>query len=403
MASVEARSTLRAASETQVAEAVAWALSARAPLELVSHGSKRSLGRPVEAAGVLDLSGLAGVTLYEPDELVLSCGPGTPLVELEDLLAGRRQRFAFEPPDLGPLLGHAPGQASIGGVVAGNLSGPRRIQAGAARDHLLGLRGVNGRGETFKTGGRVMKNVTGYDLCKLLTGSHGTLAAFTMLTLKVLPSAEREATLVLHGLAPDDGLALLRRALGGPYDVSGAAHLPAGLAGTIGLDQPESATLLRIDGFAPSVDDRLSSLRDLAREGEQTVLDDEASAALWRGIRDVQPFVGQEGIVWRLSVTPTEAAVAAERIAGRHGGQVFFDWGGGLIWLLLDEVADDTVRGAASAAGGHATLIRAPEPVRSTVPVFQPQPPALAALTRRVKQGFDPQSVLNRGRMWAGV
>jgi len=394
---------MRPETESQLVDAVTWALSSETALEIVCRGSKRQLGRPVAATSRLDMSALAGVSLYEPDELVLSCGPATPLNELEALLAERRQRFAFEPPDLGPLLGVAADRASIGGVVAGNLSGPRRLQAGAARDHLLGLRGVNGRGEAFKTGGRVMKNVTGYDLSKLMAGSHGTLAVFTMLTLKVLPAAEKEVSLVLRGLDQGQGLAFLRRALGGPYEISGAAHLPVDLAPTIGLPAGESATLLRIDGFAPSVDDRLASLEALAGETERVVLDGEASAATWRGIRDIRPFVGRPGIVWRLSVTPTSAAGVADRITSRHGGEVFFDWGGGLVWLLLEEVAVDTVHQAVAEAGGHATLIRAPAETRLSVPVFQPQQTAVAALTRRIKEGFDPKGILNPGRMWAGI
>lgn len=346
----------------------------------------------------LDLSRFTGITLYEPEELVLSCGPATLLGDLETALGEKRQRFAFEPPDLGPLLGGEAGHSTIGGVIATNLSGPRRIQAGAPRDHLLGLRGVNGRGEAFKTGSRVMKNVTGYDLSKLMAGSYGTLAAMTMVTVKALPAAESEATVLLRGLDRPTALASLREALGGPFDVSAACFLPEDLAAGFGLEG--SAAALRIDGFAPSVADRVSTLSARHEGRDVDVLDMDESVALWAGIRDVRPFVGTQEIVWRLSVAPTDADAIVTRITDSVGGRAIFDWGGGLVWLALETVAEPVVRQAVDAFGGHATLVRAPEEVRADVPVFHPQQSALAALARRVKQGFDPENILNPGRLW---
>jgi len=175
-----------------VEAAVAWALAEVKTLEIVGHGSKRGIGRAAQWDLSLDLSDLSGVTLYEPEELVLSARAGTPLAEIETLLAAHNQELAFEPMDYGPVFGAPAGCGTIGGTIAANLSGPRRIKAGAARDHFLGVSAVSGRAETFKSGGRVVKNVTGYDLCKVLAGSHGTLAVMTDVTVKVLPRAETE-------------------------------------------------------------------------------------------------------------------------------------------------------------------------------------------------------------------
>ena len=244
--------TLKPRDAKEVEDAVRWALGNDKALELVGQGSKRAIGRPSQTDLTLDLSGLSGVTLYEPEELVLSAKAGTPLAEIETLLDENNQQLAFEPMDYGPLLGGAAGQGTIGGAIAANLSGPRRIKAGAARDHFLGVTAVTGRAETIKSGGRVVKNVTGYDLCKLFAGSWGTLAAMTDITVKVLPKAETEATVLVEGLDDARACAAMAAAMGSACDVSGAAHLPDHVASYFdGLPKPEAATALRLEGFAP--------------------------------------------------------------------------------------------------------------------------------------------------------
>jgi FAD/FMN-containing dehydrogenase len=219
-------SSLRPDSAQAVQDVVAWAAAKGVPLEILGHGSRRGVGRPVQPEHTLDLSGLSGVTLYEPEELVLSAKAGTPLAEIELLLANHNQALAFEPMDCGPLYGLAPGRGTIGGVLASNACGPRRIKAGAARDHVLGIHAVSGRGETFKSGGRVVKNVTGYDLSKGPGRVLGTLAVVTDVTFKVLPRPEHEATLVISGLHDAAAVAALCEAMGTPWEVSGAAHVP---------------------------------------------------------------------------------------------------------------------------------------------------------------------------------
>lgn len=395
----------------QVLEAVRWAVAEEQPLELVGTGTKRGLGRPVQAAHTLDLSGLSGVVAYEPEELLLIVLPGTPMAEVTALLAGRGQEFAFEAPDHGPLLGVQAGGGTVGGVVSAGLAGPRRFKAGSARDHVLGLHAVSGRGEAFKAGGKVVKNVTGYDLPKLLTGAYGTLGVLTELTIKVLPGPETARTLVLAGVAAADGVALMAAALGSSAEVSGAAWVPETLAFP-GLPERTPCALLRLEGPEVSVAARMTHLRAMLEgRAAQAELAGEESAALWRAVRDVTPFAeDQERIVWKLSVPPAEGARVLDRLLSAcPGARAFLDQGGGWVWLSLpagDPMAG-AVRGAIAApqgfaGGGHATLIRAPEPVRASVPVFQPQPAGLAALSARIKAQFDPKGVLNPGRMTVG-
>lgn len=376
---------LRPASEGELADIVA---AAEAPFEVIGTATRRGLGRPVQAAATLDLSGFAGVIAYEPEELILEAGAGARLSEIEALLTERRQQLAFEPPDWSALL-EAPHSGTLGGLVACNLSGPRRIKAGAARDHILGLRGVTGGGSAFKAGARVVKNVTGYDLPKLLTGSYGTLAAMTSVILKVLPAPETEETVVLTGLDAAQAVQVMSLAMQSSCEVSGAAFMPG------------DAVYLRLEGIAPSVAYRRDQLaKTLNRRIE--VMAERSSAARWRAIRDGAAFVDRpRHPLWRLSVTPSQAPGIVQRLGEQRDIRYVFDWAGGLIWLEVppaDDAAADIVRGAMN--GGHATLIRAPEAVRAAVAVFEPQAAELAALSQRVKESFDPRHILNPGRMY---
>jgi glycolate oxidase FAD binding subunit len=400
---------LRPRDADDVRDFVASAVAANAPIEVVGHGSKRAIGRPVQAAATLDLSGLSGVTLYEPEELVLSARAGTPVAEIEALLAAHGQELAFEPIDYGPLFGASAGRGTIGGLLAANLAGPRRVKVGAARDHTLGIHAVSGRGEIFKSGGRVVKNVTGYDLSRGLSGSWGTLAVFTEVTLKVLPAAETETTLLLAGLDPAAAVRAMSAAMGSHADVSGAAYLPAGIAAAVVPGAKGTATLLRIEGIPPSVDVRAAALSQVVSPGAAVPrLVADASRGLWRSIRDVAPLAARaDPLVWRVSVAPTEGPVIAAA-AERLGAAWLMDWAGGLVWVSIPEPLADAgaaaVRAAVAAAGGgHATLIKAPRELRALVDPFEPQPPPLAAVTRRLKAAFDPRGVLEPGRMYAGV
>lgn len=386
----------------ELRDAVAGALAAEEPLEIVGGGSKRGLGRPLQTPHLLDLSQLSGIRDYAPSELVLTAGAATPLAEIERALAEAGQMLAFEPPDWRGLMG-GEGEPTLGGVLACNLSGPRRIKAGAARDHFLGFSGVSGRGEIFKAGGKVVKNVTGYDLCKLMAGSYGTLAALEEVTVKVLPRPETEATLMLAGIAPEIAPKVLAAALGSPHEVSGAAYFPLGYAWGVS----PGGIVLRVEGPVPSVAFRRGALQDQLVAGASHIIEQEDSAALWRAVGAVSPLAHlKDRAVWRLSVAPMRGVEVATAIGQSLDAQWFLDWGGGLVWLAVPETGDGAaasiraaIRGPDGRGTGHATLVKASPGLRRAVPVFEPQPPALAALTRRVKEAFDPAHILNPGRM----
>ena len=373
------------------AEAADMVRSAGGPFKIIGTGTKRGLGRPVQADRSLDMSGFSAIAVYEPQELIVEAGAGARLAEIEALVDAKCQQLAFEPPDLSKLLGSA-GSGTLGGMVACNLSGPRRIKAGAARDHVLGVRGITGRGDIFKAGARVVKNVTGYDLPKLMTGSHGTLVALTSVTLKVMPKPETEESIVLTGLDDAQAVEAMSLAMQSSAEVSGAAHVPG------------EATYLRLEGIAPSVASRRDALARLLARPVQ-ILAATSSRAKWREIRDCGPLAdNDERIVWRLSVTPSEAPAILAGLKAGPDLRYYMDWAGGLIWLDVLLTEDGSAGVIRSAIGsGHATLIRAPEDVRAAVEVFQPQAPALAALTQRVKASFDPDHLLNPGRMYRGV
>ncbi|GAB4265768.1 MAG: FAD-binding protein [Pararhodobacter sp.] len=367
---------MRPVSEEELAQAVR---DAAGPLA-IRGGGTRPIGRPL-AGEVLETGGLAGVRLYEPGALTLVAGAGTPLDEVEALLAAEGQRLPFEPMDHRGLLGTT-GVPTLGGMVAANASGPRRVQAGACRDSLIGVRFVDGTGAIVKNGGRVMKNVTGYDLVKLMAGSWGTLGVLTELSFKVLPAPDAAATLVYPGLEPAAAVALMSKALGSPYEVTGAAYLPDGRC------------CLRIEGFAASVAYRAGALAGhLDRFGAPQRLEREETVALWAGIRDVAVFHGRAGDVWRISVKPSDAP----GLVAAAGGEAMLDWGGGLIWVLLPDGTD--LRAALGSFKGHATLVRANPSTRAALPVFHPEPAPVAALSRALRARFDPRGLLNPGLM----
>ena len=407
--------TPRVRDAKDVEQVVRAAIASEQPLEIIGHGGKRAIGHPMATNAVLDLSGLNAVISYEPNELIITVQAGAPLADVQSLIDAKNQQFAFEPMDTSVLLG-TPAIGTIGGMIGAGLAGPRRIKAGGARDHLLGAHAVSGFGDSFKTGGRVVKNVTGYDLCKLLAGSWGTLAVMTEVTLKVMPRPESERTLVLAGLDDLTANRAMTAALGSPYDVSGAAHLPnsafrpaTGALAGLG-SQGQAITLLRLEGIAASVADRASSLgKSLAPFGPVEMLQDTASAAIWSAIRDVEPFAAGAALgawpVWRIVCPPASGGEFGQALARDTGGDVIYDWGGGLIWAALPPKADAQaalVRQRVDAIGGHATLIRASEPVRRQVDVFHPQPAGVADLSERVRHSFDPKAILNRGRLVRG-
>jgi glycolate oxidase FAD binding subunit len=402
---------MRPVDEREFSRVLAEASATRTPLALTGGGSKQAVGRPVNTAASVSTKGLRGVTLYEPSEMVMSARAGTSLEQIEDSLAARRQMLGFEPIELASLAGGDPRQATIAGVFATNLSGARRIRMGAARDHLIGVRAINGRGEAFKSGGRVMKNVTGYDLCRGLAGSWGTLAVISEVTFKVVPMPEDTATLVLLGLPDEIAIEVLCAAMATPYEVSGAVHLQPSLVPRLwheGLRrQGQAVTALRLENFAKSVAYRKDRLADhLKAYGEIHDLDQPNSLALWSELRQLSVLQGGDAPVWRISTAPGAGPKVVAAVSAYMECRAFYDWSGGLVWA---EVLPTTDAGAAdirrviAAHGGHATLIRADAQVRAAVEVFQPLEAGLEKLSRKLKAAFDPAGILNPGRMYANI
>jgi glycolate oxidase FAD binding subunit len=322
------------------ADVAAIVAAADTPLEVVAGGSKRAIGRPVQATP-LELTALAGIVDYEPAELVLTARAATPLATVEAVLAAQSQRLAFEPPDFGALLGVTEGQ-TLAGVIAANLAGSRRVSGGAARDHFLGFHGVDGRGDRFKAGGRVVKNVTGYDLPKLLAGSWGTLAVLTEVTIRVAPAPELDRTLVVASRDAAASVALQIAAMGSPHDVSAAGY------------DPRRGTLLRLEGFAASVTARTEALCAGLRCDVEAVEEGADSRARWRAHAS-GATLEHCPVVWRISVPPADAPRVLERL--EPDGYVL-DWSGGLVLAGYEHVDATRVRGALTA--GHATLLKAP-------------------------------------------
>ncbi len=400
-------SALEPPDEAALAGVVRASYAAGEPLLVQGNGTKLGMLRPVQAAHTLSTRGLTGFSLYAPKELVMSAAAGTTIVDVETKLAEHGQQLIAEPPDLSALLnGGGAGGQTLGGIVATNLSGPRRVAWGAVRDHVLGLRAVDGRGEIMRSGGRVLKNVTGLDMCKLLTGSHGTLGVMTEITLKVLPAAERTGTVALAGLDAGQAVAALSAALGSPWSVSGAAYLPAEAAARLPGGGTDSLTLARIEDFAASVTYRTEHLRIALQEfGVGAVWDQAQSLAAWAAIRHAAVLPAEAGdAIWRISVRPSRGAAILDA-AVQHGARGYLDWGGGLVMLAgpATEIMHAAVTGAVLKAGGIWTLLRAPEPMRASVAVLPAEAPALAAIAKRVKAVMDPKGILNPGRMTVGI
>ena len=399
---------LKPATEWELQRTLLDASAAGSPIEIVGNGSKRLVGRPMQTAGLITTASLMGIRLYEPTELVMSARAGTPLARVEADLASRGQMLAFEPIDLAPVVGGERGTASIGSVFATNLSGARRISLGAARDHLLGIKAISGGGQSFHSGGRVMKNVTGYDLSRALCGSWGTLAVMTEVTFKVLPMPEETATLLLFNT--DDVIAIeaLAQAVGSPYEVSGAVHIQQPLAMRLwhqGLaGERQAITAIRLENFSSSVAYRVERLKsELKAFGEIHVLDHHTSISFWDELRQLSFLQNSDAPLWRISTAPQAGPKVVANITRYMDCKAFYDWAGGLIWAEVLPTADAgaaDIRRVVASVGGHATLIRAAPAVRAAVEVFQPLEPSLTEISRNLKSVFDPAGILNPGRMY---
>ncbi|MGE0765919.1 MAG: FAD-binding protein [Hyphomicrobiaceae bacterium] len=405
------QSLLRPATEWELQRLLAEASKSDTPVEVAGAGSKREVGRPTNSAALLTTNSLTGIRLYEPTELVMSARGGTPLARIEADLASQGQILAFEPVDLAPVVGYEPGHATIGSVFATNISGARRVMSGAARDHLLGVSAVTGQGTPFRSGGRVMKNVTGLDLARTIAGSWGTLAVISEVTFKVMPRPEETATLLMFGL--EDGIAIeaLTTATASPFEVSGAVHLQEALAARLWhaeiKGERRAVTAIRLENFAASIAYRVERLRqELKPFGDLFVLGHEGSIAFWDELRQLSVLQGTTAPLWRISTAPKAGPKVVRAISTFMTCHAWYDWAGGLVWaevLPTSDAGAADIRRVIATHGGHATLIRAEPAVRASIDVFQPLEPGLKKMSARLKSVFDPAHILNRGRMHADL
>ena len=378
--------------------AIAQAVGDETPLSIVAGGTKTQFGNPTSTDHQLDISNMTGIIDYEPEELIITAHAATPLSEIEKLLDDNGQMLSFEPPHISHLYGTET-DGTIGGVIATNLSGPRRLSAGAARDFLLGFEAVSGRGSIFRSGSKVVKNVTGYDLSKLICGSFGTLAIMDELTLKVLPAPETSISLVIGCASVEKAAAAARAAMQTAYEPSATAILPQS---THPLSRQAAIAVIRLEGVRVSVEDRAAHLQNsLSEFGHPDRVDEQASQQLWADIRDGQLLAPTASQIWRISTAPTAGPILFDQLQEQLDCHGYMDWAGGLLWLSCeDEQAHSLIRETlAKAGGGHATLMRADEALRSEISVFEPQAKALAALNERIQQAFDPKRILNPGRL----
>jgi glycolate oxidase FAD binding subunit len=377
--------------ERDVCEAVAVAAASGEKLEIVGGGTKHGIGAPDRHTRKLSMAGLSRVIAYDPAELVLTVEPGVRLGEIEALLAKNNQMLAFEPYDFAETTGGAAGGSTVGGVIGAGLAGSRHISAGGVRDHVLGFSAVNGRGEAFKSGGRVVKNVTGYDLSKLMAGSWGQLAALTQITLRVLPRPAVVKTLALHDLTRAVAIEAMGRAMRAPADVAAASHDPDPGGGDA------SITAIRVEGFGPSVDARIAVLSGLLRDlGQAEVMDASEADEHWRQVHTASCLVHAWGpVLWRIVVPQAQGAAIMTGIEAL-GGRSVLDWAGGLVWARTPLGASaPAVRALAEKAGGHAMLADGPEAYRTATSALHPEPSGVAALSRRVREAFDPLGVFD--------
>jgi glycolate oxidase FAD binding subunit len=398
--------------EAELAEFVRGANAGKHPIEVCGFRSKREAGRPLNPTAVVSTARLSGITFYEPAELVVSAKAGTPVHEVEAALARRHQELAFEPADYSRIFGSDALAASLGSIVAMNISGPRRILRGAARDHLLGIRAVNGEGVAIKSGGRVLKNVTGVDLVRGLSGSWGTLSIFTELTFKVLPKAPESRTIIFLGLADEAAVGVMSAAMGTPYEVSGTVHLHGPMVERLSDREIAPAktalTALRLEGLPQSLDYRAEKLRrELAPFGDTYEMDHQRSRIFWSDIRSLACLSGNfERPLWRVTVAPSKAALIVRALSASIEVNAAYEWSGGLLWLELPPSLDASVtevRRVLAEFQADSMLMRAPRQVRASIEVFHPLPLTKMNIVRALKIAFDPAGVLNRGRMYAEV
>jgi len=403
--------------EKELAEIIKKFYKSNYPIEVLGSGSKRQIGKQLQCTKTISLSKLDGIIEYLPEELYIKIKAGTNIEKIESELKKNKQELAFEPIDFGYLFLGKSNYGTAGGQVACNISGPRRFKSGSIRDHILGFRAVNGRGEIIKSGGTVVKNVTGYDLSKLICGSYGTLVALTEITFKVLPLAEESKTLVIHDLTIDSSPHYLEKAISSSNEVSGASFLPIdpickncemNIENTFKLNDLEykgSLTAIRVEGSKQSINERVENLKKELNilNFKVSILETFQSEILWRKIKNLEFFSKTKNNIFRISIPPSECAKLIYELPNMF--KYFLDWGGALIWMeacKLSEKKFESIRTKVVKHNGYISMIKNSNQLPFVEDVFTINS-ARFNISQNIKKSFDPKGILNPGKMYTGI
>ena len=404
--------------EKKVSEFVRQFYKSNIPIELVGSGSKRKIGKPLQCAKILNLSKLNGIIEYLPEELYIKVKACTPIDQIEEELKKNKQQLAFEPIDFGYLFLGKSDYGTAAGQVACNISGPRRFKVGSVRDHVLGFRGVNGKGEIIKSGGKVVKNVTGYDLSKLVCGSYGTLVALTEITFKVLPSPKESTTLVIHNLKLETAVDLLGQAISSSNDISGATFFPIepkctncvmNIEKTFKLNDLKyggSFTAIRIEGTKNSIDERKKNLKSELKiiDHDVSILATYQSEIFWNKVKDLEVFSATTNNIIRIVIPPSQCIQLAYQLSSiKH--KYYLDWGGALIWMEACELTEemfDSIKKKVVKHGGYISMIKTSDHLPFVEEVFTINMNRFN-ISQNIKKSFDPKRILNPGKMYTGI
>ena len=403
--------------EREVSNSIKKFYKSNIPIELIGTGSKRKIGRPLQCAKILNLSKLNEIIEYQPEELYIKVKASTSIKQIEKELKKNKQQLAFEPIDFGYLLNGKSDYGTAAGQVSCNISGSRRFKVGSVRDHILGFRGVNGRGEIIKSGGVVVKNVTGYDLCKLICGSYGTLVALTEITFKVLPSPEESKTLVIHKQKLESAVDFLDQSISSSNDISGAIFLPKepevpgcvmNIEKTFKLNDLKhggSITAIRIEGSRNSINQRFKNLiKELKIINlDLSTLEVYQSEIFWNKVKSLEFFSNSKNSILRIVIPPSECVKLIYQLSNKY--KYYLDWGGALMWMEAFELSEEmfeSIRKKVVKLGGYVTMIKNSDYLPYVDDVFTINRDRFN-ISQNIKKSFDPKGILNSGKMYTGI
>ena len=400
---------LKPENENDLQEIIRYCYKKDLPIEIIGTGTKNEIGKKLQCAKILDMSNISGIIEYKPEELYITVKAGTPIKIVQDELKKNNQHLAFEPTNFSEIFQKDSNEGTVGGTLACNFSGSRRFKVGSGRDHILGFKGYNGRGEKIKSGGTVVKNVTGYDLSKLVTGSFGTLLVLSEITLKVLPIQTDIKTIIISDLVLEHALGTMSSSISSSNDPSGVVFYPRSLRNNFvfnDLTHQGSITAIRIEGTKASTEQRINNLfKNLSlEESKTTILDSTQSEIFWEDTRALKVFSKNQKNILRAVIPPSETVNLINRLKAFHPNY-FIDWGGSLLWLELDYLSNqkiDQIRKRVLDAGGYLTVIKSPTNIKSSSEIFTIDPIKFK-ISQNLKRSFDPKRIFNPGKMYTGI